>query len=135
MILASTKDGKWHAVPWPVLALAHHATQENLWNWLSYSLSWTETAKNVNKLATVTRVKDTHDFEILGFDGSGFHGVDRESNGLHDYMGIGIDVLIDAELVKVVRDTNGVDLVIPTTELVSRAKSSAELNNGHLVRR
>ncbi|MBI3633437.1 MAG: hypothetical protein HY226_04045 [Candidatus Vogelbacteria bacterium] len=131
LILTSIKNGKWHAVPWPVLALAHHGGgSENLWSWMASSLSWSRTKQNVENLATVSRVKQSEEtYEILNFDGQEWRGVSYELNGLHHYMPIGIDVLIDAKLVTVVRDSNGVDLIVPTTELLRRAKSSAELNN------
>lgn len=131
LILASIQDGKWHAVPWPVLALRYHGGgSENLWSWMTASLSWSDTRFNVEKLATVSRVKDDDGApEMLVFDGQSFHGVHYELNGLHYYMPVGIDVLIDSSLVTVVRDNNSVDLIVPTSELIRRAKGSAELNN------
>lgn len=129
LILTASKDGKWHAVPWPTLALVHHGDKLNLWNWISYSLSWPMTISNVDKLATVSRVKDVDGPEFLFFNGQNFVAQQYEFNGLNDFMLIGIDVLIDCHLVKVVRDDSGVDLIVPTTELVKRAKSSAEYNN------
>ncbi len=130
LILTSIKDGKWHAVPWPILALAHHGGgEDNIWRWMSSSYRWQRTRQNVENLAKVTRIgEEGETVDILNFDGQEWSGRCHELNGLHHFMPLGIDVLINAKLVTVVND-NGLDLIVPTTELVKRAQSSALLNN------